>query len=574
VPDSFPQVRDVAYPNLAAMHRAVADRLGPRTALRFKRHGIYHDLSWDDYRRRADGAAAALVGLGIRPGDRVGLLSENRVEWLVADIAILTAGAADVPLHAPLSPAQVRYQLGHSGARGVIVSNQAQADKVLAEIEGLPDLEWIVSFDPADVAGRVRHFTFDGLIQRGLLDRGSLAEARRREQATTRGDLATIIYTSGTTGNPKGVMLSHGNLLSNAEACNAIAGWHADDVMLNWLPYSHVYARTCDHYVPLHSGATLCLAESLDTLVVNLAEIQPTCMSSVPRFYEKLWSSVAALSPEARGAQLRRILGPRVRHFSSGGAPLPKHVAHGFHEAGLTLMEGYGLTESSPVISFNHPECFRVGTVGRPIPGVEVKVADDGEILTRGPHVMQGYWKDGEATRRAIVDGWLHTGDVGVLDADGFLSITDRKKDLIITSGGKNIAPGELERLLTSDPYIDQAVVAGDGKPFVTALIAPNLAALEAKAAELGCRIEADGELITTPALHAFMAERVDRVMQAVSQPERVRSILMLARPFRLDRDELTATLKVRRRHILAEFAGPLEALYASTPADRGDAGP
>ena len=562
----------MAESNLAAMHRAVAGRLGPRTALRYKRHGLYHDLSWDDYRRRADGAAAALVGLGLRPGDRVGLLSENRVEWLIADVAILSAGAADVTLHAPLSPAQVKYQLGHSGARGVILSGQAQADKVLAELEGLPDLEWLVAFDPVDVGGRIRSLTFDGLIQRGRMDPAAQAEARRRERATTRDDLATIIYTSGTTGNPKGVMLTHGNILSNAEACDAISGWGPDDVMLNWLPYSHIYARTCDHYVPTLAGTTLGLAESLDTLVVNLAEIQPTCMSSVPRFYEKVWASVAMLPPEARGAQLRRILGGRVRHFSSGGAPLPKPVARGFHEAGVSLMEGYGLTESSPVISFNYPACFKVGTVGRPIPGVEVQIADDGEVLTRGPHVMRGYWKDEEATRQAIGDGWLHTGDVGTLDQDGFLSITDRKKDLIITSGGKNIAPSELERLLTGDPYVDQAVVAGDGKPFVTALIAPNLAALEAKAAELGCRIEAEGDLITTPALHAFMAERVARIMQAVSQPERVRSFLLLARPFRLDQDELTATLKVRRRHILAKFAGPLEALYAAGPPDRGAA--
>jgi long-chain acyl-CoA synthetase len=544
------------------MHRATAERLGPRTALRFKRLGVYHDLAWEDYRRHADAVAAALVDLGIRPGDRVGLLSENRPEWLIADIAILSAGAADVPLHAPLAPNQVAYQLAHSGARGVIVSGQAQAEKVLGVLGQLPDLEWLVAFEPIGAEEPVRTFSWDGLKHHGGRS-DALPEVRRREAALTVGDLATIIYTSGTTGNPKGVMLTHGNLLENAKTTAVISESSPDDVVLSWLPYSHIYARTVDHYVTAYAGSTLCLAESVDNLIAILAEVEPTHMASVPRFYEKVWASVEALAPEQRATRLRRIFGPRARHLSSGGAPLPKHIAHGFHEAGMPIMEGYGLTESSPVISFNRSDALRVGSVGRPIPGVEVRIEEDGEILTRGPHVMKGYWKNPEATREVIdVNGWLHTGDVGVLDQDGFLSITDRKKDLIITSGGKNIAPAELERLLVSDPYIDQAVVYGDRKPFPSALIVPNFLNLEAKAAELKCDLQVVGDWIRSEPIHRFLAERVERLMQAVSGPERVKGFLVLARPLQLEAGELTATLKVRRRHIIQKYATELETLY------------
>jgi long-chain acyl-CoA synthetase len=548
------------------MHRATADRLGPRAALRWKRLGVWHDLAWGDYRRQADAVAAAIVDLNIRKGDRVGLLSENRPEWLVADVGLLTAGAADVPLHAPLAAPQVLYQLGHSGARGVIVSDQAQADKVFASLEGLPDLEWLAAFDPIRPPDgcRLRLLTWDGLIARGrLAEEATLAEARRRESSLGPDDLATILYTSGTTGPPKGVMLTHGNLLSNAEATIQAMPGGPEDILLSWLPYSHIYARTVDHYMTALGGGTVALAESVDTLVVNLAEVRPHWMTAVPRFYEKVWASVESLPPDARAAALHRIFGPRLRFLSSGGAPLPPHLARGFEEAGIPLLQGYGLSESSPVITFNRLDHHKIGTVGPPIPGVEVRIAPDGEILTRGPHVMKGYWRDPEATARTVLDGWLHTGDVGTLDADGFLTITDRKKDILVTSQGKNVAPAEIERLLTADPFIDQAVVCGDRRPFVAAILVPNFPALQARARELGCPWESDGEFLTSEPLRAFLAGRVEAAMQAVSQPERVRAFLVLARPFSPAEEEMTATLKVRRRHILAKFAPQLEALYA-----------
>lgn len=549
--------------NIPLVHRGMCERLGPRTALRYKRDGLYHDLSWADCRRQADGAGAGLIQLGVRPGDRVALLSENRYEWMIADAAILSCAAVNVPLHAPLAPKQVEYQVGHSGARGMIVSGPAQAAKVWEVLPGLPGLEFVICFQPVAAPAGITALTWDGLMHRGRRAGPELlGELRRREEQLKSEDLATIIYTSGTTGPPKGVMLSHGNLLSNADATRRISGIEPDDILLSWLPYSHIYARTVDIYLTLLAGATVVLAESAETVVANLAEVHPTWLTAVPRFYEKIWAGVEHQPPEARRETLRRIFGPRLKQLSSGGAPLPRHIAEGFFAAGIPLLEGYGLTESSPVISFNSLDCWRVGTVGKPLPGVEVRIAEDGEILTRGPHVMQGYWKNPQATAETIVDGWLHTGDVGALDADGFLSITDRKKDLFVTSGGKNIAPSELERLLVSHPAIDQAVVYGDGRHFVSALIVPNFDSLRSQAERLGCDIESDGRFIRTPELHEWYAAEIERLMQAVSQPERVKKFLLLARPFEVGAEELTATLKVRRRHIISKYETELAALY------------
>ncbi len=557
--------------NLAAFHRETCRRLGADTALRFKRWGRYQDLNWTDYRHQADGAAAGLIDLGIKPGDRVAILSENRFEWLIADHGILSCGAVNVPLHAPLTAPQAAYQLAHSEARGVFVSNQAQADKVAAVLDSLPALEFAVSFEPVTLPSRLKLLSWAGLMHRGWLC-GSAAEDEIliRETALTGNDLATLIYTSGTTGNPKGVMLTHDNLLSNALATRQLADMQPGDVQLSWLPYSHIYARTVDHYLTTVAGTILALAESVDTLVTNLAETQPMWINSVPRFYEKVWSSVETFAPENRARELQRIFGPRIRHVSSGGAPLPKHIGAAFWELGLPIFEGYGLTESSPVISFNSETRNRLGSVGPVIPGVEVRIAPDGEILTRGPHVMKGYWKEPQATAQAIIDGWLYTGDVGHVDADGFLFITDRKKELIITSGGKNIAPTELERLLISDPYIDQAVVYGDRRPFVVAIVVPNFEKLQDEAKARGWKLDAPDGFIRTQAVLEFFQARIDELMQVVSQPERVKSCLLMSRPFQLADDELTATLKVRRRHIVGKFEPQLAELYAGTTVPCG----
>lgn len=549
------------WTSLCDMHRSQSERFGSRIALRHPQDGLYHDISWSDYRSAADSATRGLIEIGVQPGDRVAILSENRFEWLIADHAILSTGAADVTLHAPLSESQVAFQVGHSGARGIIVSGQTQADKVYAILDELPELEFLISFDPIEPGSdRIQTLNWQELKHRA--SKTFQLEIRNREADLSTDSLATIIYTSGTTGNPKGVMLSHGNLLSNAAGTGEISYLEYDDVLLSWLPYSHIYARTVDHYLTSIHGITLALAESVDTLMDNLKQVEPTWLTSVPRVYEKVWSGVAQLEPKQQVEAIRTIFGTNMKQLSSGGAPLPKYIADGFEAAGLPLLEGYGLTESSPVIAFNNLYDYRLGSVGKTICDVEVRIADDGEIQTKGPHVMQGYWKNPNATAEAIVDGWLHTGDVGRLDADGFLYITDRKKDLFVTSSGKNIAPAELERILGRDEYIDQAVVYGDGRQFVSALIAPNFDKLNQVATEQGCRIVDDGDFITTPELLQLLGERVQDVMQQVSQPERVKRFLTLARPFQAADDELTATLKVRRRHIIAKYEQQLAALY------------
>lgn len=551
--------------NLCGLHRRMAERMGSRVALRHVQHGLFCDLSWESYRRQIDDAAAGLISLGLQLGDRVAILSENRYEWLIADHAILSCGAADVPLHAPLAAAQVEYQVGHSESRGIVVSGQTQVDKVFAVLDSLPMLEFLVSFDPiiAPQSCRLKLLTWEGLKHRGWkMGAAGREEIDRREAATSGNALATIIYTSGTTGNPKGVMLTHDNLLTNAVGTGKISFLKPDDLLLSWLPYSHIYARTVDHYLTTWAGITVALAESIETLVDNLNDVQPTWLTAVPRLYEKIWNAVTELSPAERGQELRKVFGPRIRQLASGGAPLPRHVCEGFHAAGLPLLEGYGLTESSPVIAFNNLESFKIGTVGRSIEDVDVRIADDGEILTRGPHVMQGYWKNPTATAETIRDGWLYTGDVGKLDEEGFLSITDRKKDLFVTSAGKNIAPSELERLLTSDPFIDQAVVYGDGRHFISALIVPNEDSLKSEAARLGCKWEVSNGFITAKALIDFIQSRIDLVMQVVSQPERVKRCLLLEKPFQMADDELTATMKVRRRYILAKYEREMAVLY------------
>ena len=336
------------FPNLSSMHRSVAARLGPKTALRYKQQGSYHDLSWTDYRSQADQAAAGLISLGVQPGDHVALLSKNRYEWLIADHAMLSAAAVTVPLHAPLSPRQVAYQIGHSDSRGVIVSDQEQAAKVLEVLDDLPALEFMVSFDEIDVASGIECLSWGELQQRGRQS-DAAAEISKRECSVQREDLATILYTSGTTGDPKGVMLSHGNILSNVKATLEVQDHEPTDILMSWLPYSHIYARTIDHYTTTMGESTVYLAESLDAARDNLLEVQPTWVTAVPRFYEMIWSDVESLPEAERHQELHRIFGPRLRHLSAGGAPLPPHV---------------GATSAASASSSCNPPCRQYGHVG------------------------------------------------------------------------------------------------------------------------------------------------------------------------------------------------------------------
>ncbi len=546
--------------NLAELFRTQAERLGPRPALRYRRNGLYRDVPWDAYYARARAAAAALVDSGVKPGDRVGLLAENSVDWLTADMGILLAGAVNVPPHAPLTARQVQYQLADSGSTWLFVANDQQLDKYLDVREDLPAIRGVVAFS----AARDGAESWEAFLQRGRRASQRLAEElRRRERQTGPEALATVMYTSGTTGVPKGVMLSHGNIVSNSLASLAASPRLPDAVVLGWLPFTHIYARTVDHYGAIASGAPLCLADSQDTLIENLAEIQPTNMSSVPRFYEKVLTLVSSPDKAETAKRLRRIFGTRIDWLGSGGAPLPYPVAQAFHDAGLLVLQGYGLTESSPVISFNTKEHYKLDTVGRPIPGIEVKIGPDGEVLTRGPHVMQGYWNSPDATAEAIKDGWLHTGDLGEIDRDGFLKITGRKKELLVLSNGKKVVPSYLEGLLCSDPCIDQAVVCGEGRNYLTALVVPQWenVARELKAAGVTLAADEDGRS-RQPEVVELLEKRVKTALADVSNAEQVRKFAVLTRPFTVASDEITVSLKLRRGVVLKNYADRVADLY------------
>ncbi len=551
--------------NLVELHRCQAERFGPRPVLRYKRYGVWHDLTWEQYRAEALAAAAALIECGIAPGDRVGMVAENSVDWLIADMAILAAGAVNVPPHAPLTARQILFQLADAEINFLFVSNRIQLDKIRQIRAQLPPLRGLVVFDRT--ARTEETLSWEAFRQRGRRALPRLAEElAHREAALGPDDLATIMYTSGTTGNPKGVMLTHGNLLSNVRALVARSGQQPGDVVLSWLPYTHIYARTVDHYSTLASGVLLCLAESADTLVQDLADMQPTHMASVPRFYEKILTWVADPDPQVVGQRLRELFGPRVNWLSSGGAPLPYPVARTYADAGVLVLQGYGLTETSPVISFNAKDAYKLETVGRPLPGVEVKIAADGEVLTRGPHVMKGYWKNPQATAEAIRDGWFYTGDLGELDSDGFLKITGRKKELLVLSNGKKVAPAFIEGLLQADPCIDQAVVCGEGRNYLTALIVPNWTNVRAALAEArGTGELSEIESTTSPAVMELLQGRIQAALADVSSAEQVRKFLIVPQPFSVAADELTVSLKLRRNVILAKYAQQIEALYRDT---------
>jgi long-chain acyl-CoA synthetase len=553
----------MTYRNLAELHRYQADRLGPRPALRYKRYGLYQGLSWDQYRADALACAAALVEVGIGLGDRVGMVAENRLEWLIADMGLLTAAAVNVPPHAPLTARQIHFQLADAGVRWLFVSTREQRDKIRQVRADLPDLKGIVAFDSAAADGEV--MTWAGFLQRG---RQALArqacELARREQALGGDDLATIMYTSGTTGNPKGVMLTHASLLSNACACNEASPREGDALLLCWLPLSHIYARTVDHYLSLVAGVTLCLAESAETVVQNLEDVQPTHMSSVPRFYEKVLTAVASPDAAKTRKRLRDLFGSRIDWLGSGGAPLPPAIAEAYHAAGLLILQGYGLTESSPVISFNRKTHYKLDTVGQLLPGVEVAIATDGEVLTRGPHVMKGYWHNPTATAESVRGGWLHTGDLGRLDAEGFLSITGRKKELMVLSNGKKVVPTFIEGLLLADPSIDQVVVYGEGRKFLTALIVPHWNKVRQALGDEGKNVDHEPEekLARHPAVLALLRRRIDAALVDVSKWEQVKKFLVLPRPFSVAAEELTVSLKLRRNIVFGKYGAELEGLY------------
>jgi long-chain acyl-CoA synthetase len=573
--------------------------------LRYKSGGSWQSVSWEQMLERTRDLALGLHVLGVDRGDRVVLLSENRVEWFLIDKALHLLGAATVPIYSTLTAPQVSFIIRNSEAEVVIVSSEEQAAKVAQIRSELGLVEHVILIDAPGASG------LDGIRLHDVSARGAdkaRAEPelhRRLAAEVTPEDLASIIYTSGTTGDPKGVMLTHRNFLTNVEASLQVLPIGRSDVALSVLPYSHVFERMVAHYLYPLAGTSIAIAESADAVVENMAEIRPTVMTFVPRFYEKMYARVQ--ETVAQGSALRRRIfswavsvgrehgryrlenrkapfllelkyklatalafkklhrrvGGRLRFFISGGAPLSRKIAEFFWAAGITILEGYGLTETSPVIAVNRPGRIKFGTVGPLIPGVEVKIAPDEEILARGPNIMKGYYKDDAATRQVIdSEGWFHTGDVGFVDADGFLAITDRKKDLIVTAGGKKIAPQPIENLLKTNPYISEVVLIGNRRRFPAALIVPDFEKLQDWSRSNGIKTFNRQEAIHNPKVIAFIQAQVDAMTSHLAQFEKIKKVGLLPKAFTLESGELTPTLKVKRNVIEEQYREEIDRLY------------
>jgi long-chain acyl-CoA synthetase len=588
---------------LTALFFDAVERFDAPNAYQYKQDGRYKPISHREVLERARRISLGLGAVGVLRGDRVGIMSENRPEWAIADWACLCGGMTDVPIYPTLPAEQIVHTLNDSGATALFVSTAAQAAKAVSVRSELGTVRVIISFvEPAPPGVDM---TFRELEARGAaLDSAEVAVGwKQGALAVKPGDLATLIYTSGTTGLPKGVMLSHDNLASNVLASKECVPVRAGEVALSFLPLSHIFERMGD-YLFFACGVSIAYAESIDTMNANLMEVRPHFAMSVPRLFEKLYAKVleGALSGGAlkariflwaRGvadrwadeklagrephgflawqyalaqklvfSKLKERTGGRLRYFVSGGAPLAPAINKFFYAAGLRILEGYGLTETSPVIAVNSEAGFRIGTVGKMVAGVEVRIADDGEILTRGPHVMQGYYNRPDATAEAIdPDGWFHTGDIGVVE-DGFLRITDRKKDIIVTAGGKNIAPQPIENRVKANKFVSQAVMIGDKRKFPVLLVVPNWESLEKWARSQGISWPDRVHALEMGSVRTKMDAEVRSELVGLASFESPKKIALLEHDFSIERGELTPKLSVKRRVIDKDYQALIDSLY------------
>jgi len=563
--------------------------------------GAYQGISYEYIASQINQLAAYLKSIGIQKGDRVGILSENRIEWVIADMAALKIGAIDVPLY-PSTPAnQLAYILQNAGVKVIVTSTPLQLSKIRQVKHELPSLTHNICIHLPDKKEDDEIFLSEAI---------AIGEAKLKETpdllsgiSISEDDIATLIYTSGTTGNPKGVMLTHRNLCENVKSCSAVLPLSEDDASLSFLPLSHAYERTVGYYLMFACGIKIYYAESIETISLNISEVKPTVVITVPRLFERIKSSIlknidtgadfrkklfywaldlgyqhhatkrsgqSKLFVESQYAlanslvlkQIRERFGGRLRFFVSGGAALPKDTGLFFEALGITILEGFGLTETSPVTHVNRPGKVKFGTVGTLVKNVEAKIADDGEILLRGPSIMKGYWQDDLASADVIRNGWFHTGDIGEIDHAGYLKITDRKKHIIVNSGGKNIAPLPIENRIHANEYVDQALVLGEKRPFLIALIVPNFENLESFAKEKGIVYANHEELTSHHEVHQIYDAMLKRISRELASHEKVRKFLLLSEPFTIEDGHMTPTLKLRRRKIEEKFKQNIHALY------------
>ena len=583
-----------------------AAKYGDRTIMQSKKDDEWVDVTWNRLAEVYKDVARGLLQLGLGQNDSIAILSENRPEWVFADLGIYATEGIVVPLYWTLTPSQIRYILQDCTARAIFVSNEGFLDRILQIRDELTHLEHIIVFDAiesGDLPEGVMYLT--DLIALGCDALPEVWENLGRSIAGGRsGDLATIIYTSGTTGEPKGVVLTHDNFLSNVRGVLEVIDVSETDSCLSFLPLSHVFERIA-LYLFLYVGGLIHYAESIDTVVDNMSEVNPTILVSVPRIYEKAFGRILDRVRESSAlrrmifavclkigsrvsrrlqagqpvegalgkghriadklvfAKLRATFGGRIRLMISGGAPLNKQIAEFFHAAGLLILEGYGLTETSPVISANLVDSVRFGTVGHTIPGVDVRIAEDGEILARGPNIMQGYYNRPDDTAEAIDDdGWFHTGDIGHIDDDNFLVITDRKKAMIVTAGGKNVAPAAIENVLSADKFINQAFAYGDGRKFISALIVPDWERLEKYAEEHKVKVSVRAELCSHPVILGLIQRRIDTAMADFAPFEQIKKFKIMEKEFSQEEGEVTPTLKLKRKEITRRYWKDLDSLY------------
>ena len=580
--------------------------------MRYKAGGDWAKIPAREFREEVELAAHGLIDLGIQAGDRVALLSENRPGWALADLATLSVGAWVVPIYTSLPPDEVQYILEDSGARACVVSTAPQLAKVLEVRDRCPSLSWVISLEPVD-REEERLLTARQLVERGREARASRpAAVDERRAGIQPEETATILYTSGTTGRPKGVMLSHRNLVTNTIDALESLEITPSDLHLSWLPLSHSFERTAGYYIMLHAGVSIAYAESIEKVVDNMREVRATVTLGAPRLYEKMYAAVLQSASDAGGlkkviafwarrvaieyseaevggkgagpwlklkrgladrlvfSKIRDRVGGSIRFFVSGSAPLAPVIMKFFYAAGMPILEGYGLTETSPVVSVNTFEHMKFGTVGKPIRNVEARIEPDperpegdGEILIRGPNVMQGYYGLPEKTAEVITsDGWFRTGDVGIIDAEGFLAITDRKKDLIKTSGGKYIAPQPIENELKTSRYVTQAVVVGNKRKYASVLIVPNFDNLAAWARQQGLPADDPGALIAQPQVEDLYEEVLAKVNADRPSYGTIKKFRLLERDFTIDAGELTPTLKVKRGTIEARHSDLIDTMY------------
>jgi long-chain acyl-CoA synthetase len=578
---------------------------GDKPFLAFKKDGVWNYLSFREVERRVRNLALALISMDIKPQDRVAIFSPNRPEWVISDLAILSIGGIDVPIYATNSPQECEYILSHSESRICLVSDQTLFDKIYSVKKNLPQLKKIITFEKV-VTDDKDVISIDEAYRIGE-NYEAKQELDERLARIALEDTATIIYTSGTTGPPKGVMLTHRNFLSNVyQAINSHPGIFEDgDRSISFLPLSHSLERTAGYYLLMRAGVIIHYAESIQTVVDNMKEIKPHFVVSVPRLFEKIYAGITekvekatplkkrlfkwatsvgdkvvdykvnnkpiplSLLPQYLLAKrlvldkLKSAIGcDNIKVFVSGGAPLSVEINRFFHSIGVTVHEGFGLTETSPITNVNTFTDFMFGTVGKPVEDTEIKIAEDGEILIKGPQVMKGYYKDEQSTKEAFTeDGFFKTGDIGEI-VNGFLKITDRKKNIIITAGGKNITPANIEFAMLSSRFISQAMVIGDRRPYLTMLIVPNFEALKTWAKEKGIEFTSNQDLISNKEVYKLYEKIVEETNQQFAQVERIKKFTLLPEEFSQATGELTPTLKLKRKEVLKKYADIIEAMY------------